>query len=210
MRRLLLLLVIGGLAPIHTATAQDEFAIGDVILSLRPGVVQTVDTDRGGYAPYAELQAKTQLGTSPFGLAAYGGASYERHQRSFPIVCVIGPCPGEQHVQETFLDLVAGMRVGFFPQNSPVELYVGLGSHLVHRTSTSDAFDADEEAWPWIPTVEGGVDVHLPVTRRLNVGVGANGFLPVRVGDAALTGEPQVTNEDMSRVGFHVDVQYEF
>lgn len=216
MRRLLVLLVValGVLGVLGPAKAQQTSSFTRPVVTVRTGAVQTVDVESSGLAPYVEGQSMIHLGKTFFGLALYGGLSYDRSKVSYHVVCFVGPCPDIQS-RRTHLDLATGLRFGVFPRHGPVDAFVGVASHFTHRTEDNEPFE-NREKWLRTTTLESGVNVEIPVTPRLGITGGVLGFLPVRVAKGTVhigDWDPSEGNErrdvDMSRYGFHLGVQYE-
>jgi len=168
--------------------------------------VQTVNEHASGLAPYVEAQSKVNLGETPFGLALYGGLSYERTSESHQVVCIVGPCPQFQS-PEVHFDLATGMRVGLFPREGPVDAFVGVASHFVHERGTSN-FSGGVNRWGRRATVEGGVSVKVPVASRFSIEGSVLGFLPVHVGERTSSEAKDRLDVDMQRYGLHLGVQY--
>jgi len=218
---LLLAIVLGVLGLLTTARAQQTPSFSHPAVAVRVGAVQTVNESTGGLAPYVEVQSRVNVGKAPVGLALYGGISYERSSESSQVICVMAPCPQFQS-HESYFDLTTGIRVGLFPREGPVDAFVGVSSHFVrgkerlfvHKGEMGDLTE-DVNTWEQRTTVEGGVNVQIPVTSRFSIETGVLGFLPVRVGEGAVhIGEWEASDSeerwevDMSRVGFQVGVQY--
>lgn len=177
------------------------------VVSVRMGGVQTVRNSTGGVAPYVEGQAMTHLGATPFGLALYGGSSYERTKETYRICPVAPPCFEVQN-RHRYLDLATGLRFGAFSLFRVVDAFVGIASHFVHLKRTSDPLEGKED-WKHFSTVEGGVFVDIPVARPLSLTAGVFGFLPIRVGERPPPrDDPVGIGADMSRFGVQVGVQY--
>lgn len=210
---LLLAIVLGVLGLLTTASAQQSPTFSHPAITVRAGAMQVVNENANGLTPYVEAQSKVNIGKTPLGLALYGGLSRERSKKTFRICPVAPPCFDAQS-SKTYFDIATGLRVGLFPRHGPVDAFVGVASHFVHRTEDNEPFE-DREEWERATTLEGGVNVQIPVTHRLDITGGVLGFLPVRVGEGAVhigEWEPSDSEErwevDMSRVGFQVGVQY--
>lgn len=211
---LLLAIVLGVLGLLTTARAQQNPSFSRPAIAVRVGAMQTVNENTGGLAPYVEAQSRVNLGRTPFGLALYGGLSYERSSESHQIVCIIGPCPDLQS-RASYYNLTTGIRFGAFPRHGPVNAFIGIASHFVHMRGTSN-LSGDVREWERRSTVEAGIRVEIPVSSRFSINGGVLGYLPVRVGEGALhvgEWEPSDVNDswdaDMSRYGFQFGVQYD-
>lgn len=169
--------------------------------------MQTVNENTGGLAPYVEAQSKVNLGKTPFGLALFGGVSYEQMDVSSPrIVCITGPCPfGGFQDYRSYLDLAMGLRVGVFPRHGPVEAFVGIAPHLLRRTT--EGGQVEDTYWDRYSVLETGTSVLVPVTRRVGVGVGVRGDFLLHTGaDDLFDSEDRL---ELGRYVVHVGVQYE-
>lgn len=204
---LLLLAGVVGLCALPTPTkAQQAATFSRPAITLRGGAVQTVNKNTSGLAPYVEAQSRVHLGKTPFGLALYGGFSYERSSESHQVVCVVAPCPQFQS-RESHFDLATGIRVGLFPRKGPVDAFVGVASHFVHERGTGN-FSGGVNRWGRRATVEGGVSVKVPVASRFSIEGGVLGVLPVHVGERASSEAKDRLDVDMQRYGLHLGVQY--
>lgn len=226
MRRPVALLAVafGVLGLMNIATAQQTPTFTRPAVTVRTGAIQTVNAGNGGLAPYVEAQSMVHLGKTPVGMALYGGLSYERSSESYGyslpdynLVCAFGtpPC-GEVQKRLRFLDLTTGVRLGIFPRYGPVNAFVGVASHFVHRAEESSApiEGRGGERWSRLSTVEAGISAHIPVTSRLSIGAGLLGLLPVHIGERRSYSEPsghadEFRDIDMNRLGFHVGVWYD-
>lgn len=197
-----------------TTQAQQTSTFTRPTVTFRGGAVQTVNGRASGLAPYVEAQSRVHVGKTPFGLALYGGFSYERSSESSRVVCIVAPCPQWQS-QESHFDLATGVRVGLFPQEGPVDAFVGVASHFVRGEekrvmSTGEMSNLIEEVSTWgqRSTIEGGVNVQIPVGSRFRIEGGVLGFLPVHVGEETPSDAGDRLDLDMQRYGFHLGVQY--
>ena len=208
MRRFLPLLisVVGVLAAPSPTKAQQTPTFTRPTVTLRGGAVQTVNERVGGLAPYVEVQSRVHIGETPLGLALYGGVSYEQFSESRQLDCIVAPCP-ESESRDTHFDLATGIRVGLFPRNGPVDVFVGAASHLVHQRRTSTSSE-DVRRWEQRATVEGGVNVRISVASRFSIEGGVLGFLPVHVGEGTPPAAADRLEVDMQRYGISLGVQY--
>ncbi|MFB6231064.1 MAG: hypothetical protein ABEL04_07890 [Salinibacter sp.] len=191
----LLAVVVGLLAMPIAATAQQIPFFSRPTVAVRTGAVQTVSENTGGLAPYVEVQSRVCLGETPFGLALYGGLSYEQ-LAPHPIICITGPC---LQGWQTYLDLATGLRVGVFPRRGPVSAFVGFAPHLLRRTR--EGTGGDEKRWVQYSTVEAGASVQIPITSHLGVGAGVRGDFSLLFEEEGLL--------ELGRYGVHLGVQYE-
>lgn len=154
-----------------------------------------------GLAPYVEAQSKVNLGNTPFGLALYGGFSYEQLAPR-TIVCITGPC---FQGYRTHLDLATGLRVGVFPRHGPVDAFIGIAPHLLRRTTESER--VDNTRWDQYSVVEAGTSVQVSVTRRLSMeaGVRADFLFQTEAGDLFDSDDRM----ELGRYVVYVGAQYE-
>lgn len=216
---MLLVVSVGVLGVVGAAKAQQTASFTRPVVGFRAGAVQTVSEESSGLAPYVEGQSMIHLGKTFFGLALYGGLSYERSKMSNRF-CVNFTCSDTRR-RRTHLDLATGIRLGVFPRHGPVDVFIGFASHFVHqteerfvqRTHAGEPVGDEkgsEGRWSRRFTVEGGVNAQVPVTSRFGIDVGVRGFLPVYVGERSPSVVDGLPDIDMSRFGFHVGMQYEF
>lgn len=183
------------------ASAQQTPKFTRPAVTLRVGAVPTMNETAGGLAPYLEAQSKVNLGETPFGLALYGGIAYEQLAPRTR-VCITGPC---FQGYRTHLDLATGLRIGVFPRNGPVDVFIGLAPHLLRRTT--EGGNGANRRWDRYSVVEAGTSVQVPVTRRLSMEAGVRADLLLHTAADDLFDSDDLM--ELGRYVVHLGVQYE-